>query len=120
MIEWSSKDGIIKKTYIEENKRITETYDPKYHFRDFLKPTLVELGLMAWEIPFFSVPILAAADFPESIGYAAIPQALTYLGFRALELLGGERFQPHIRGAKMRSKRVLERKIKEINGEIVI
>lgn len=105
-------------TWEEDNQRITEIHDRKYRFRDFLKPTLIELGMMVWEIPFFSVPILATADFPESFGYAAIPQALTYLGFRALELFGGERFQPHIRGAKMRGKRVLERKVEKLNDEV--
>ena len=110
---FTTEDGNQKLIWEKGNQRITEIHDRKYRFRDFLKPTLIELGMMFWEMP-ISLSILTVADFPESLGYSAIPQALTYLGFRAMELFGGENISPLIRRGKIRSKRVLERKVEKI------
>ena len=77
---------------MEKLEQITKNEDKK-SIKDFFKPTLAELAFMLWETPLLSLPIAgltyAITKNPvKSAVYATIPQAITYAGMRAYELLG--------------------------------
>ena len=73
-------------------KKITREYDNKYKVRDFFKPSLVEVALFSLEIYLASFPIFVVTQIStqnpiKGAAYALVPQALTYIGARATELL---------------------------------
>lgn len=67
-----------------------------YRFRDFLKPTSLEAGIMVTEGVLYTLPVFTGCalitdySIPEIAPLAAAisigPQMLTYMGFRGLEL----------------------------------
>ena len=87
-----SSDGKTQTEIIEDsNQKITKIYDNKYRIRDFFTPSIFESICGGFETP-LSLGIFCGAqiftDSPaKALAYAAIPQAVTYIGARALELL---------------------------------
>lgn len=58
---------------------------------NFLRPSMLEVGLWIFSIPFLSLPIYRTInqitnDYKQAIVYALIPQILEYIGVRAIEL----------------------------------
>jgi hypothetical protein len=97
---------------------IDKDYSGWYHVRDFFRPTFGESVLMGAEALFVS-PWLAGVGYfvtdnnTAAIAIGAVPQALTYIGFRAAELgVFGIEYRDKIRTTKA-GENVLIHEIKE-------
>ncbi len=122
MAYFTTPDGNVTVTYESAGKKITEIYDHHYRLRDFLKPSIFELLLMSAEAPFVSLPVFALsnASMPERLGYALIPQLLTYVVSRGVELVGSGRQKWLIKRQKIPSphRRLLERRVESLEKTI--
>src|SRR3989344_3742968 len=90
-----TEDGNLKEVIETDTQRITTIYDGQYRFRDFLKPSPLEVGLMILE----ATPLLPLSEFAylfahyfsgfseqRSLLCLLVPQAGTYVAARLCEL----------------------------------
>lgn len=90
-------DGKEHMEIIEDStKKITKVYDDKYRIKDFFKPSLLEVVVGVLEIPLVSLPTFAITQMStqnpvKAVAYALVPQVLTYVGARAVELFKRDR-----------------------------